>query len=86
MRLDGILMNFNYADVSRLPSYLSHVRAKKELFTCGEASRSMDDIWLLSSFRKICPIQPFRVQRGTGTWVIEATEFKFEVRSDLRSY
>ena len=26
-------------------------------------------------FRKICPIQPFRGQRGTGTWVIEATEF-----------
>ena len=22
-------------------------------------------------------------QKGTGTWVIEATEFKYEVRSDL---
>ena len=43
----------------------------------------MDDIWLLSSFRKICPIQPFRGQSNTGTWVREATEFKSEVRSDL---
>ena len=34
-------------------------------------------------FRKICPIQPFRGQRSIGIWVIEATEFKFEVRSDL---
>ena len=28
-------------------------------------------------------IQPIRGWRSTGTWVIEATEFKFEVRSDL---
>ena len=53
------------------------------LFTCGEASRSMDDIWLLSSFRKICPIQPVRGQRGTGTWVIEVTEYKFDIKSEL---
>ena len=39
MRLDGILMNFNYADVSRLPSYLSRVRAKKELFRPSKLSR-----------------------------------------------
>ena len=34
-------------------------------------------------FRKICPIQPFRGQTGTGTLVVEATEFKFEVKIDL---
>ena len=27
--------------------------------------------------------QPYRGWRSTGTWVIEATEFKSEVRSDL---
>ena len=32
---------------------------------------------------KICQIEHYRGQRSTGTWVIEATEFKFEVRSDL---
>ena len=42
MRLDGILMNFNYADVSRLPSYLSHVRAKKELFLPSKLPREAD--------------------------------------------
>ena len=52
------------------------------VFTCGEASRSMDDIWP-SSFRKICQIQPFRGQKSTGTWVIKATEFKFKVRREL---
>ena len=34
-------------------------------------------------FRKICQIQPFRGQRGTETWVIEATDSKYEVISDL---
>ena len=33
---------------------------------------------------KICQIEHYRGQRSTGTWVIEATEFKFEVRSELR--
>ena len=28
----------------------------------------------------------FRGQKGTGTWVIEAIEFKYEVRSDLRGH
>ena len=28
----------------------------------------------------------FRGQKSTGTWVIEATEFKFEVKSDLRGH
>ena len=28
-------------------------------------------------------IQPFRSQKSTGTWVIEASEFKCEVRSDF---
>ena len=37
-------------------------------------------------FRKICPIKQFRGQKSTGPWVIEATEFKFEVRSDLRGH
>ena len=48
----------------------------------------MDHIWLLSFFLsvKICQIQPFRGQRSVGTWVIEAAEFKFEVRSDLRGH
>ena len=38
----------------------------------------------------ICPFFPktqrrvaFGGQKSTGTWVIEATEFKFEVRSDF---
>ena len=31
-------------------------------------------------------IVTFRGQKSTGTWVIEATEFKFEVRSDLRGH
>ena len=35
---------------------------------------------------KICQIEHYRGQRSTGTWVIEATEFKFEVRSDLRGH
>ena len=37
-------------------------------------------------FRKICPIQPFRGQSNTGTWVREATVFKFEVGCDLRGH
>ena len=41
---------------------------------------------MIIGFWKICPIQPFRGQKSTGTWVIEATEFKFEVRSDLRGH
>ena len=32
---------------------------------------------------KICQIEHYGGHRSTGTWVIEATEFKFEVRSDL---
>ena len=28
----------------------------------------------------------FRGQKGTGTWVIEAINFKYEVRSDLRGH
>ena len=32
---------------------------------------------------KICQTEHYRGQRSTGTWVIEATEFKSEVRSDL---
>ena len=47
----------------------------------------MDDIWpFFFFFRKICQIQPFRGQRSTGTWVIEATDFKFEVRCNLRGH
>ena len=58
------------------------------IFTCGEvrARRSRDDIWLLSFFLssgKICQVQHYTGQRSTVTWVIEATEPKFEVRSDL---
>ena len=30
--------------------------------------------------------EAFRGQKSTGTWVVEATEFKFEVRSDLRGH
>ena len=45
--------------------------------------RSQAGQWMIFGFRKICPIQPFRGQSNTGTWVIEVTEFKFEVRSDL---
>ena len=41
---------------------------------------------MASFFRKICPIQPIRGQRGTGIWVIKATEFKCEVRCDLRGH
>ena len=39
-----------------------------------------------SSSGKICQIQPLRGQGGTGSWVIEATDFKFEVRSDRRGH
>ena len=53
------------------------------LFTCGEAKQVNGSYLAFFFFRKICPIQPFRGQSNTGTWVIEATEFKFEVRSDL---
>ena len=35
---------------------------------------------------KICQMEHYRGQRSTGTWVVEATEFKFEVRSDLRGH
>ena len=31
-------------------------------------------------------IVAFRGQKSTGTWVIKATEIKFEVRSDLRGH
>ena len=31
-------------------------------------------------------IVTFRGQKSTGTWVDEANEFKFEVRSDLRGH
>ena len=37
---------------------------------------------LLPSVR-ICQIKLCRDHEDTETWVIEATEFKFEVRSDL---
>ena len=36
-----------------------------------------------SSSVKICQIEHYRGQRSTGTSVIEANEFKYEVRSDL---
>ena len=45
-------------------------------------SESMDGIWLSAS-GKICQIEHYWGQRSTGTWVIEASEFKFKVRSDL---
>ena len=31
-------------------------------------------------------VQPYRGQKSIGAWVIEATEFKFEVRNDLRGH
>ena len=41
----------------------------------------------LSSFLSFKRLkEAFRGQKSTGTWVIEATEFKFEVRSDLRGH
>ena len=43
---------------------------------------AVDDIWPFF-FRKTCQIQPFRGQRSAGTQVIQATESKYEVRSDL---
>ena len=42
-------------------------------------------IGLLSS-GKICQIEHYRGKRSTGTWVFEATEFKFEVISDLQGH
>ena len=33
---------------------------------------------------KIYPMAVLRGQRGMGTWVIEVTEFDYEVRCDLR--
>ena len=56
------------------------------LFTCGEACRSRDDIWPFFLSGKICQIEHYRGQISTGTWVVEAIEFKFEVRSDLRGH
>ena len=44
----------------------------------------MDDIVFSSG--KICQTEHYRGQRSTWTWVVEATEFKFEVRSDLRGH
>ena len=41
---------------------------------------SMDGIWLARNIKlKVA----FRGQISTGTWVVEATEFKFKVRSNL---
>ena len=40
----------------------------------------MDDNW------PFFPEEHYRGQRSTGTWVVEATEFKFEVRSDLQGH
>ena len=42
-------------------------------------------IFVLSFFLsvKICQTEHYRGQRSTGTSVIEANEFKYEVRSDL---
>ena len=54
------------------------------IFSCDEVrvrssmghNRPYDDLEIVA----------FRGQKSTGTWVIEATEFKFEVRSDLRGH
>ena len=43
----------------------------------------MDGIWPFFLPSVFSEIKPFRGQRSNGTWVIEATEFKFEVRSEL---
>ena len=51
------------------------------VFTCGEASRSMDDD---SSSRCIWLTVALRAQESMATWVIEATEFDSEVVCDLR--
>ena len=55
---------------------------KLRVFTCGEvrARRSMDHNRSCNDLE----IVAFGGQRSTGTWVIEATDFKFEVRIDLR--
>ena len=42
--------------------------------------------WVIIGLQDILEIVAFRGQKSTGTWVIEATEFKFEVRSDLRGH
>ena len=39
----------------------------------------MDDVWPV----KICQIEQYLGQRGTETQVIEATEFKFDIRFNL---
>ena len=56
----------------------------EEIFTCGEACRSTCPFcpsFLLPGNKRL--FHAFWGQKGTGTWVIEATEFKYEVRSDL---
>ena len=41
----------------------------------------MDDIW--PSPPELYQIQQYRGQEDTGTLIIKATEFKYELRSDL---
>ena len=40
--------------------------------------------FFLSSVKRLK--EAFRGQTSTGTWVIEATDFRIEVRSDLRGH
>ena len=55
-----------------------------KLFSCDEVRvrSSMGD----KQSCKHLEIVAFRGQKSTGTLVMEATEFKFEVRSDLRGH
>ena len=54
------------------------------VFSCDEVrvrssmgyNRPYDDLEIVA----------FRGQKSTGTWVIKANEFKFEVKSDLRGH
>ena len=43
----------------------------------------MDGIWPPPPSPELYQIKHYRGQENTGTWVIEGTEFKFEIRSDL---
>ena len=57
---------------------------KHPIFTCGDvgARRSRDHKISYDDLE----IVAFGGQRSTGTWVIEATDFKFEVSCNLRGH
>ena len=54
----------------------------RALFTCGEASRSMDHFPSYDDLE----IVRFRSQRKVATYKIEIADFRYEVRCSLRGH